>query len=295
MSVAPCPCFVSLRARALLTVLLALLLPLASAHAQLSAGEASKNLKPRAKAAEKAARIQMKAGEASFRLKLRAFELDMLSGALTEDALIDELAIDLADLQDAVHSAASTARDDVVADATGLLDQLDNEEALPHGFAPGDGGALDELREDLLRFAEKQRRRLLKRLGKTRKLINKKTGLRLAFILRPLDQVVAKVPGVGEDIAVAGPSHRIHWLMGASRAAEGGRVLAGGDQDPEAAAPTLLLTGDSGDASFELSAPESGRWLLSAGADEPLPRGNFLLQLAPGEDTPGVSAGIGLR
>jgi len=284
-----------LRARVFAAVAALLLLPSVALHAQLSAAEASKSLKPKAKLAEKLARQSMMAGEASFKLKLKAFELDMLSGALTEDALIDELATDLADLQDAVHSAATAARDSVVADATALLDQLGNEEALPFGFAPGDGGALDELREDLLKFAEKQRRRLLKRLSKTRKLINKKTGLRLAFILRPLDQVVFKVPGVGEDVAVDGPSHRLHWLMGASRAAAGGRLLAGGDQDPEAGAPPLRLTGDEGDAAFALSAPEPDRWLLSAGADEALPRGNFLLQLAPEETTPGVSAGIGLR
>lgn len=278
-----------------LASLLALLGLSSSLSAQFNSAEVNGALAKRGRVELKQARKSMKLSESSFKLKLRAFEIDLKSGG-DADELLTELALDLADLQADIHEAVTDAREALMSSAAELLDNLDVPGALPGGAAPGAGRAVDKLREELLRFAEKQRRRILKRLGRSRKIAGGKPELRLSVVLLPLDPREAQAVGAGEILAANVPAHSLRWMIAGGLGEEGGgRILAGGGRSLGAPLPSIVLASSEGPVAVAISGPSATRWALEAGAGDPLPAGNYLLQLGTDAIAPGPTAAIGLR
>ena len=109
----------------------------------------------------------------------------------------DDLFTAARDFQQAMRNAAEIAVEAVAAGGQSALAGFAGSGALdgkfPAGFAPGDGGKLDDFRARLGKLDATQYARVAKRFAKTRKLAEKKAGVSLGLVLLPVLPVPAFV------------------------------------------------------------------------------------------------------
>lgn len=280
-------------------VLLALFGSAAPLHAQFDAKQAVKDFKAELKQLTKEHKATLKAEVVGVKAGLKAAGVPFKSGDAGVGDVTDVFEL-LRDFQSAVFVAHSDTNDAYVILSTLLFGFEDDDATLelyPDGFAPGDGGLLDDYVADVQQRVEALYPSLRKRLDKLAKLAEKKSGLLVSYRLMPV--AAMREASANPDLAafVSALPVVIDTVIAVSDPdlPTSNRIYVSGTAQPNGSGATLTLSGPTEIELTPAISGTTGRFEASFSAEGGLPRGNYVLRARSADDATSAVLAIGLR